>query len=77
LMTGSVKVIPLVKGPVRRQLSIVLLNGPEPKGPVGQLLKLLRENSPGVSGSDDSGQRETTTTSAQGVKALKLRKAVP
>jgi DNA-binding transcriptional LysR family regulator len=77
LMTGSVKVIPLVKGPVRRQLSIVLLNGPEPKGPVGQLLKLLRENSPGVSGSDDSGQRETTTTSAQGVKASKLRKAVP
>lgn len=77
LMTGSVKVIPLVKGPVRRQLSIVLLNGPEPKGPVGQLLKLLRENSPAVSGSDDSGQRETTTTSAQGVKALKLRKAVP
>ena len=77
LMTGSVKVIPLVKGPVRRQLSIVLLNGPEPKGPVGQLLKLLRERSPGISGSDDSGQRETTTTSAQGVKALKLRKAVP
>lgn len=77
LMTGSVKVIPLVKGPVRRQLSIVLLNGPEPKGPVGQLLKLLRENSPGVSGSDDSGQRETTTISAQGGKAAKLRKAVP
>lgn len=77
LMTGSVKVIPLVKGPVRRQLSIVLLNGPEPKGPVGQLLKLLRENSPGVSGSDDSGRRETTTTSAQAVKASKLRKAVP
>jgi DNA-binding transcriptional LysR family regulator len=77
LKTGSVKVIPLVKGPIRRQLSIVLLNGPEPKGPVGQLLRLLRENSPGVSGNDNRGQRETTAISAQGGKATKLRKAAP
>jgi DNA-binding transcriptional LysR family regulator len=43
LKTGSVKAIPLVKGPIRRQLSVALLNGPEPKGPIGQLLRLLRE----------------------------------
>jgi DNA-binding transcriptional LysR family regulator len=39
----SVKVIHLDNGPIRRQLSIVLLNGPDPRGPVGQLLELLRE----------------------------------
>lgn len=43
LKVGSVKIVPLDKGPIRRQLSIVVLNGPEPKGPVGQLLDLLRE----------------------------------
>jgi DNA-binding transcriptional LysR family regulator len=43
IKVGSVKVIPLVNGPIRRQLSIVLLNGPEPKGPIGQLLELLRK----------------------------------
>ena len=42
LMAGSVKAIPLANGPIRRQLSIALLNGPEPKGPVGQLVELLR-----------------------------------
>jgi DNA-binding transcriptional LysR family regulator len=41
---GSVTIVPLENGPVRRQLSIVLLNGPEPKGPVGLLLELLRES---------------------------------
>jgi DNA-binding transcriptional LysR family regulator len=40
---GSVKVIHLDNGPIRRQLSIVLLNGPDPRGPVNQLLELLRE----------------------------------
>jgi len=40
---GTVKAIPLEHGPIRRQLSVVLLNGPEPKGPTGQLLKVLRE----------------------------------
>jgi DNA-binding transcriptional LysR family regulator len=45
LRTGNIKTIPLENGPIRRELSIALLNGPEPKGPVGQLLSLLRENS--------------------------------
>lgn len=48
LKTGSVKAIPLVKGPIRRQLSIALLNGPESKGPIGQLLEVLREYSPAI-----------------------------
>jgi DNA-binding transcriptional LysR family regulator len=43
LKVGSVKIVPLDHGPIQRQLSIVLLNGPEPKGPIGQLLDLLRE----------------------------------
>jgi DNA-binding transcriptional LysR family regulator len=43
LKVGSVKIVPLDNGPIQRQLSIVLLNGPEPKGPIGQLLDLLRE----------------------------------
>jgi DNA-binding transcriptional LysR family regulator len=45
LKVGSIKVIQLVNGPIRRQLSIALLNGPEPRGPVGQLVELLREKS--------------------------------
>jgi DNA-binding transcriptional LysR family regulator len=44
LKIGSVKAIPLDNGPIRRELSIVLLNGPEPKGPLGYLLERLREN---------------------------------
>ena len=44
LKLGSVKAIPLDNGPIRRQLSIALLNGPDPRGPVGQLLELLREH---------------------------------
>jgi DNA-binding transcriptional LysR family regulator len=43
LRIGSVKAIQLENGPIKRQLSIVRLNGPDPKGPVGQLLELLRE----------------------------------
>ncbi len=43
LALGSVKVVQLDNGPIRRQLSIVLLNGPDPRGPVWQLLELLRE----------------------------------
>ncbi len=39
---GSVKAIHLENGPIRRQLSIALLNGPDPRGPIGQLLELLR-----------------------------------
>lgn len=44
LKIGSVKAIQLDKGPIRRELSIVLLNGPEIKGPLSQLLEHLREN---------------------------------
>lgn len=44
LKLGSVKAIQLDNGPIRRQLSIALLNGPDPRGPVGQLLELLREH---------------------------------
>jgi DNA-binding transcriptional LysR family regulator len=48
LETGSVKAVPLANGPIRREFSIVLLNGPEPKGPVGQLFTLLRAHHPGM-----------------------------
>jgi DNA-binding transcriptional LysR family regulator len=44
LKLGSVKAIQLHNGPIRRQLSIALLNGPDPRGPIGQLLELLREH---------------------------------
>lgn len=43
LRMGSVRAIPLDKGPIQRQLSIALLNGPEPRGPVGRLIELLRD----------------------------------
>jgi DNA-binding transcriptional LysR family regulator len=39
---GTVKAIPLDNGSIRRQLSIVLLNGPDPRGPAGQLVDLIR-----------------------------------
>lgn len=42
LKVGSIKAIQLENGPIRRRLSFALLNGPEPKGPVSQLLELLR-----------------------------------
>lgn len=42
LRLGTVKAIRLDNGPIRRELSIVLLNGPDPRGPVGELLDLLR-----------------------------------
>ncbi|HEX3438209.1 MAG TPA: LysR family transcriptional regulator [Pseudacidobacterium sp.] len=42
LKLGSVKAVHLDNGPIRRELSIALLNGPEPRGPIGQLLEILR-----------------------------------
>jgi DNA-binding transcriptional LysR family regulator len=42
LALGSVKAIQLDNGPIRRQLSFVLLNGPDPRGLAGQLVDLLR-----------------------------------
>jgi DNA-binding transcriptional LysR family regulator len=44
LKEGRVKTIQLENGPINRELSIALLNGPDPQGPVGQLLEILREN---------------------------------
>ncbi len=41
---GSVAEIRLDNGPIRRQLGIALLNGPDPRGPVGLLLQLLRSH---------------------------------
>ena len=61
LKIGSVKAIPLVKGPIRRQLSIALLNGPEPKGPTGQLLSLLREYGTGRRQCDTKSVPETVS----------------
>lgn len=43
LKVGSVNVIRLDNGPIRRELSIALLNGPDPRGPVGQLIEIFRE----------------------------------
>jgi DNA-binding transcriptional LysR family regulator len=57
LRLGSVKAIELENGPIKRQLSIVLLNGPDPKGPVGQLLELLREG---------AAQRQTFVQTSSG-----------
>jgi DNA-binding transcriptional LysR family regulator len=42
LQIGAVKTVQLDNGPIKRQLSIVLLNGPEPRGPIGLLLEILR-----------------------------------
>jgi DNA-binding transcriptional LysR family regulator len=43
LRLGTVKAIHLDNGPIRRELSIALFNGPDPRGPVGTLLELVRE----------------------------------
>lgn len=62
LKIGGVKAIQLENGPIKRQLSIALLNAPDPKGPVGQLLALLRERGTGkrqtlVETGSDNGSR--------------------
>ncbi len=44
LKLGTVNAIQLENGPIRRELSIALLNGPDPKGPVHALLELVREH---------------------------------
>jgi DNA-binding transcriptional LysR family regulator len=46
LQLCSVKIVPLENGPIRRQLSIALLNGPEPRGPAGQLVQIFRQSNP-------------------------------
>ena len=42
LELGAIRTVPLDNGPIRRELSIALLHGPEPKGPAAQLLELVR-----------------------------------
>ena len=42
LALGNVKIVQVENGPIQRELSIVLLNGPDPRGPVGQLVDLIR-----------------------------------
>jgi DNA-binding transcriptional LysR family regulator len=44
LKMGSIKSIRLENGPIRRTLSVALLNGPKPGGPVAQLTELLRRS---------------------------------
>jgi hypothetical protein len=41
---GTVKAIRLDNGPIKRELSIGLLNGPDPKGPIGMLLEIVRDH---------------------------------
>jgi DNA-binding transcriptional LysR family regulator len=45
-LTGSIKIVPLEKGPIRRQLSFALLSGPVKEGPLRDLIELLRLVSP-------------------------------
>jgi DNA-binding transcriptional LysR family regulator len=40
----TVKEIHLDNGPIKRDLSIVLLNGPDLKGPIGTLLEIVRDH---------------------------------
>lgn len=42
LALGIVKTIQLENGPIQPPLSIVLLNGPDPRGPAEQLVDLIR-----------------------------------
>jgi DNA-binding transcriptional LysR family regulator len=55
LIFGTVKSVVLENGPIKRQLSIVLLNGPEPRGPIAQLMELVRYNTPTQTVGDASG----------------------
>ena len=57
LALESVKAIPLDNGPIRRQLSIVLLNGPDLRGPAGQLVDLIRAYKAGSLGAAPRGAR--------------------
>ena len=55
LIFGTVKSVALENGPIKRQLSIVLLNGPEPRGPIAQLMELVRYNTPTQTVGDANG----------------------
>jgi len=73
LKLGSVKALALENGPIRRQLSIALLNGPVPRGPVGQLVEILRENSvlkrPVTMEPEPNARTMTATVTGNGRKA--------
>lgn len=43
LKLGTVKAIPVEKGPICRELSIVLPPGPDPRGPLAELVKLVKK----------------------------------
>ncbi len=42
LKMSCIRTVPLDNGPIKRELSIALLHGPEPRGPAAQLLELIR-----------------------------------
>jgi len=44
LRLGTVKAIQFQEGPIRRELSVALLNGPDPKGPTGTIVELVRKH---------------------------------
>jgi hypothetical protein len=46
IQSSSVVVVPLEKGPIKRQFSIALLGGPIAAGPIRDLLTLLRSLAP-------------------------------
>ncbi len=73
LKLGSVKALALENGPIRRQLSIALLNGPVPRGPVGQLVEILRENTvlkrPVTMEPEPNARTMTATVTGNGRKA--------
>ncbi len=56
LALGTVAALQIENGPIQRQLSIVLLNGPPPRGPTGQLVNLIRAYK---AGSSHAGLRVT------------------
>jgi DNA-binding transcriptional LysR family regulator len=63
LRLGTVKAIRVDNDPIRRDLSIVLLNGPDPKGPIGRLLELVREH--GANGRHSSSKTQAPEESAK------------
>jgi DNA-binding transcriptional LysR family regulator len=62
-LTGSIKVVPLENGPIKRQLSFALLSGPVREGPLQGLIELLRSVSPAM-------RKQTRKTKAVSGKAI-------
>ena len=57
LQAGSVVVVPLENGPIRREFSIALLGGPITAGPIRDLLALLRFDTPPWSSNVPQGRK--------------------